>query len=121
MKIRFWKIENCESSMSQSRNKDARARPVFKGLCRYCKHSAECLFPRDPEVPVFHCEEFEDEDEIREPERDVNTKNTVDNKNCTAGPGSSSKFPGLCSNCAHRDTCVFPKPVSGVWHCDEYE
>jgi len=28
---------------------------------------------------------------------------------------------GLCMNCAHRDTCLLPRPESGVWHCEEYE
>lgn len=30
-------------------------------------------------------------------------------------------FKGLCMNCAHRDTCLLPRPESGVWHCEEYE
>ena len=28
---------------------------------------------------------------------------------------------GLCSNCIHRKKCTFHRPVSGVWHCEEYE
>lgn len=28
---------------------------------------------------------------------------------------------GLCANCKLRDVCNFPKPASGVWHCEEYE
>ena len=27
---------------------------------------------------------------------------------------------GLCVNCAHRNYCMFPRPESGVWHCEEY-
>jgi NADH-quinone oxidoreductase subunit E len=30
------------------------------------------------------------------------------------------KYKGLCLNCANRETCTFPKPEGGVWHCDEY-
>jgi hypothetical protein len=26
----------------------------------------------------------------------------------------------LCSNCEDRHVCIYPKPVGGVWHCDEY-
>ena len=26
---------------------------------------------------------------------------------------------GLCVNCEDRDTCTFPKPPGGVWHCEE--
>jgi hypothetical protein len=28
---------------------------------------------------------------------------------------------GLCMNCAYRETCLYPKPEGGVWHCEEYE
>ena len=27
---------------------------------------------------------------------------------------------GLCVNCDLRRECTYPKPVSGVWNCDEY-
>jgi hypothetical protein len=27
---------------------------------------------------------------------------------------------GLCGNCDLRRDCTYPKPVSGVWNCDEY-
>ncbi len=27
---------------------------------------------------------------------------------------------GLCMNCDLRDTCAFPAPEGGVWHCEEY-
>jgi len=29
-------------------------------------------------------------------------------------------FLGLCVNCEDRETCVYPKPDGGVWHCEEY-
>jgi hypothetical protein len=27
---------------------------------------------------------------------------------------------GLCVNCDLRRDCTYPRPVSGVWNCDEY-
>lgn len=33
---------------------------------------------------------------------------------------SPDKPRGLCADCLIRDECQFPKPVSGVWRCEEY-
>lgn len=39
----------------------------------------------------------------------------------TEGRSSSiGALRGLCFNCDHRDYCTYPKPVGGVWSCDEY-
>ena len=27
---------------------------------------------------------------------------------------------GLCATCDNRNTCTFPKPPGGVWHCEEF-
>lgn len=27
---------------------------------------------------------------------------------------------GLCVNCDLRRDCTYPKPLAGVWNCDEY-
>ena len=31
------------------------------------------------------------------------------------------KLKGLCLNCAIRETCMLPRPIEGVWHCEEYQ
>ena len=36
-------------------------------------------------------------------------------------PKVEREYTGLCSNCAHRETCTFPKAKGGVMFCDEYE
>lgn len=33
-------------------------------------------------------------------------------------PGVEEK--DLCANCRNRDTCTYPKPEGGVWHCKDY-
>ena len=33
---------------------------------------------------------------------------------------SKGEHKGLCVNCANRETCLYPKPEGGVWHCEEY-
>jgi hypothetical protein len=30
------------------------------------------------------------------------------------------EFKGLCRDCKERLTCTVPKPVGGIWHCEEY-
>ena len=37
-----------------------------------------------------------------------------------AKKGLESRAIGLCANCALDDTCVRPRPESGVWHCEDY-
>lgn len=51
-----------------------------------------------------------------------------DDRDKSCGDDSSSDRPkrtgeehrGLCVNCANRETCLYPKPEGGVWHCEEY-
>lgn len=31
------------------------------------------------------------------------------------------RFRGLCMTCEKRETCTFPKPEGGVFHCEEFE
>ena len=31
----------------------------YAGLCSTCKNASSCTFPRDPNKPVVHCEEFD--------------------------------------------------------------
>jgi hypothetical protein len=91
---------------------------VGAGLCRTCISAPECTFPRDPSRPVRSCDEFEGADAPRSdhiprmvaasifPPGDAFDKGTTEMK-------------GLCVQCARRHTCTYPKPVGGVWHCDE--
>lgn len=90
----------------------------YRGLCSTCKHSECGNFPRDPNKPVFYCEEFE-----------VDTCPPVKTTGKDKSPAATSvghenedsgKFIGLCNNCDNRRTCVFPKPEGGIWHCEEY-
>ena len=83
------------------------------GLCRTCRHAAECTFPRDPDHPVLMCEEFEGIRPSPEAAPEISAKPRVATEKTT-------RLQGLCVNCANRDTCTFPKPEGGVWHCEEY-
>ncbi len=93
----------------------------YYGLCSSCKTASGCTYTRDLRRPVLQCEEFEG----YEPRI---VKTTVENILLKTNPefGSSneerdlSKYGGLCRNCEDRETCTFPKPEGGVWHCEEY-
>jgi hypothetical protein len=28
---------------------------------------------------------------------------------------------GLCGNCEFVESCIYSKPVTGIWHCNEYQ
>ena len=94
---------------------------VYRGLCSTCETASTCTFPRDPERPIMHC------DELDSYQGDTVTVKKVARAEL-AGPKAVSeaeqkelgKYKGLCVNCENRETCTFPKPEGGVWHCDEY-
>lgn len=91
---------------------------VGAGLCRTCVKAVECTFPRDPIRPVRSCDEFEGADA---PHSD-NTPRIVATSVFPLGDRpqkGASEVKGLCVQCARRHTCAYPKPVGGVWHCDE--
>jgi len=90
----------------------------YLGLCSTCKNALTCTFLRDPDEPVFFCEEFEIEKTsfIKTPVK----KPLPATDAAAAKDKDSTKFIGLCSDCENRRTCAFPKGEGGVWHCEEY-
>lgn len=83
--------------MSRSQNNDSPATRIFIGLSKYCKYTAVCNFPRNPEIPVFHCDEFEDDDFITG--KEIHIKETIssaEQNSINEGPSISKKYLGLC-------------------------
>nr|KXH69848.1 MAG: hypothetical protein AM324_01865 [Candidatus Thorarchaeota archaeon SMTZ1-83] len=37
------------------------------------------------------------------------------------GDRSGSETKDLCWNCGRRETCVYPRPEAGIWHCRDYK
>jgi hypothetical protein len=94
----------------------------YGGLCMTCEHASTCIYPRDPDRPVWQCEEFE----VYEAPLETTTVNGfLAVARAKARPDINEneevKFKGLCLNCENRKTCIFPKPEEGVWRCEEYE
>jgi hypothetical protein len=90
-----------------------------RSLCSSCKHAGDCAFQKERQKPAFYCEEFEID--TRPLEEKAEKEKPSPAISIDVGETDSDQFIGLCSNCANRKTCAFPKPEGGVWHCEEYQ
>lgn len=91
---------------------------IRTGLCTTCESASSCKFPKYEEKPVVFCEEFDGytrNEHVENP--DVQAILTY----VSVKPREGKLMAGLCSNCARRETCVYPKTEGGIWHCEEYE
>ncbi len=91
------------------------------GLCSCCSCAPACTYSRDSGRPVLQCEEF---DGISHSLNQMVTwvgKPSV-NRFSEPTPDAQSLgiLRGLCAYCDGLNTCTYPKPEGGVWHCDEY-
>ena len=88
----------------------------YGGLCSTCVNASTCGYRRVPSQPVWDCCDFEPE------VAPVNlSPPTVSPLKSIAEGENPGGHAGLCVNCGQRETCTFPKPEGGVWHCEEYE
>lgn len=89
----------------------------YSGLCVCCSSSSVCTYSRDPGRPVLQCEEFEGISMSR-----VRKETTSGNhlSGSSLHPQGSGYSAGLCTNCENLNTCTYPKPEGGLWHCEEY-
>ena len=86
------------------------------GLCMTCKNASGCMFKQYPNKPVLYCEEFE----IDSPPSVETAEQATPTTYSFDAEKESLKSMGLCCNCENLETCGFPKPEGGVWHCEEY-
>lgn len=91
---------------------------VRYGLCRTCVKAPECTFPRDPGRPVRSCDEFEGADGPRSERLPRSVAPAIFPTGGARAKGGA-ELKGLCLQCARRETCAYPRPAGGVWHCDE--
>jgi hypothetical protein len=93
----------------------------FRGLCMTCNNAPTCMYPKNPERPVWHCEEFDDS---CKPEKNTDAKIVYQLNRTEVCPDveeqHSGSSRGLCANCENRKDCKLAKPESGIWHCNEY-
>ncbi|MDI6762018.1 MAG: hypothetical protein QME83_03200 [Thermodesulfobacteriota bacterium] len=93
----------------------------YLGLCSCCSCAPACTYPRDSGRPVLQCDEF---DGISPPLNQMMKCVEKPSVNRFSGPipdaQSLSILRGLCAYCDGLNTCTYPKPEGGVWHCEEY-
>jgi hypothetical protein len=94
-------------SESLSHETDALA----SGLCMNCREAATCMYLRQRGGAVWHCDEYGEG-------RDEPMASIIETPRPTLTEPKG--LQGLCSNCDARATCTLPRPVGGVWHCEEY-
>jgi len=90
--------------------------PRSMGLCATCTEAPHCAYAKNATRPVLYCEMFNE----GEPKEQVESEQPVSPPQSSEEREPISQLKGLCVNCDHRDTCTYPKPEGGVWHCEEY-
>lgn len=93
----------------------------FCGICSLCENAPDCVFPRDPNRPLLHCDELVIPAPV--PPRPAARRMTPNYTEAQQGGNpvkGSAPVLGLCRLCDGRETCTYPWPEGGVWHCEEY-
>lgn len=96
-----------------ARNSIGKKEAKTYNLCSICAGASTCTYPKNSGKPVLFCAEFKEYPSLTR-KIDTGTKAVKRSNKYTKG------YKGLCVNCENRETCVFPKPEGGVWHCEEY-
>ena len=86
------------------------------GLCMTCNNVSTCVHRKRHKQPVWYCEEFDND--VPPKEDQIWIMN--DEEFLGSQKKDTNNLKGLCSNCDIRETCTYPKPEGGVWHCEEY-
>ena len=84
------------------------------GLCVACVKDPTCTYMRM--LPVIQCEEFEG----YEPRSKSQQSSEESTDPISPQRPAPAEYKGLCTSCENRETCAFPKPVGGIWHCEEF-
>ncbi len=90
------------------------------GLCSTCRHFSTCTYKKEVSPTVHFCEEYETGNSAAKAGR-KRVFPADDPLKLIPGEKGRHKALGLCSDCVYRETCRFPRPESGVWHCEEYK
>jgi len=93
----------------------------YEGLCSACKYSLRCTLTKSPGQGIQFCEEYEGGGGPHPGGKAGGCAGPAKPRGTDAKPGASGAVLGLCGNCSNRDTCRFPRPDAGVWHCEEYQ
>lgn len=91
-------------------------RMIEAGLCSNCRHLSDCAILLKTATPILQCELFECGPSPRP------RLSLVKLPALEAGEAGVDEegLLGLCANCDHLKACRLPKPLGGVWQCEEY-
>ena len=92
--------------------KEKKKREDYNDLCTTCMNFFTCIYIKNGNRPVRHCEEFE-----------VYSYRSVIEKTPHVEPvfkEENQTYTGICKNCRNRETCMNTKPDIIIWHCEEY-
>lgn len=89
---------------------------IEAGLCSNCRHLSDCVMLLKTATPVIQCEMFECGPSLRPRLSLVNPPAS----GAGAARAEEEGLLGLCTNCDHLNACRLPKPLGGVWQCEEY-
>lgn len=99
--------------------KEARERMerlIFASLCANCIHQQDCAYLAGTASPIQHCEMYVCGPSAR-PRLSLVQRGDGD---AAYEVHEAAPSLGLCVNCENRGTCTLPKPLGGVWHCEEF-
>lgn len=113
----FKKVE--EALVKDSEENLSAKTVLLRSLCSTCNNSTSCYYHlRNGKRIVRFCELFDDyEPSPKDVGLSLLDESLIKPKVVTE---NEVKLSGLCMNCENRDTCTYPKPEGGVWHCEEY-
>jgi hypothetical protein len=87
------------------------------GLCSTCNNQPTCPYRSRRGFDAQFCELFDNEVDIEL----ATAERPAARLEVGGRVNREGNLKGLCMNCEKASTCGFPKPDSGVWHCEEYE
>ncbi|HON37571.1 MAG: hypothetical protein ACOX3E_16290 [Desulfomonilia bacterium] len=95
----------------------------YEGLCSACKYSSRCTLTKSPGQGqgIHFCEEYEAGGRSHPGRKAGRCAGSAKLRSAKVKLNATGAILGLCGNCVNRDTCRFPRPESGVWHCEEYQ
>jgi hypothetical protein len=73
----------------------------LQDLCVSCRFADGCVFCGPGREPVKSCNAY------MTPQPDTSAK-------------TDTEAAGLCVSCTIREECRRERPMSGVWHCEDY-
>ncbi len=93
----------------------------YNDLCATCIYGDECVRRKRNGNPVYYCEEFEYSIDPPTKPFQKHVQNIGSELDSAEVNDERGNPIGLCVNCSVRKSCKHPRPMGGVWHCEDYE